>query len=53
MQTLFESTGENPEKYGLPVLDDKRKSSCSISNATLGPCSRKGRFLLPNPIPLH
>lgn len=47
MQSLFDSSDVSPEKFGLPILDKKKKTSCSISDAALGPCSRKGTPLDP------
>ncbi|KAL6918990.1 hypothetical protein FSHL1_002971 [Fusarium sambucinum] len=44
LESTIEGTQENPEKYGLPVLDDKEKPKCSISDPNLGPCSRKEFF---------
>ncbi|RGP63530.1 beta-lactamaselike 1 [Fusarium sporotrichioides] len=44
LESLFETSHDDPEKYGLPVLGKKEKTKCIISDPSLGPCSRKEFF---------
>ncbi|EXK26179.1 hypothetical protein FOMG_17222 [Fusarium oxysporum f. sp. melonis 26406] len=44
MSSVIESTNQNPELYGLPILNKKEKPHCSVSDPSLRPCSRKEFF---------
>ncbi|KAF4439596.1 beta-lactamase-like 1 [Fusarium acutatum] len=44
MSSIIESTHQNPELYGLPILNKKEKPHCSVSDPSLRPCSRKEFF---------
>ncbi|KAK2933492.1 Beta-lactamase/transpeptidase-like [Fusarium oxysporum f. sp. vasinfectum] len=44
ISSVIESTNQNPELYGLPILNKKEKPHCSVSDPSLRPCSRKEFF---------
>ncbi|KAL9570375.1 hypothetical protein ACKAV7_005486 [Fusarium commune] len=44
MSSVIESTNQSPELYGLPILDNKEKPHCSVSDSSLRPCSRQEFF---------
>ncbi|WZH47161.1 beta-lactamase/transpeptidase-like protein [Fusarium acuminatum] len=44
LESNLESSHEDPEKYGLPILGKKDSPKCSIAEPALGPCSRKQFF---------
>ncbi|KAF4951283.1 hypothetical protein FGADI_7596 [Fusarium gaditjirri] len=44
MTSVIESTNQNPELYGFPILDKKEKLQCCVSDPSLRPCSRKEFF---------
>ncbi|RBQ78067.1 hypothetical protein FVER14953_03457 [Fusarium verticillioides] len=44
MSSVIESTHQNPELYGLPILSKKEKPQCSVSDPSLKPCSRNEFF---------
>lgn len=46
LESNFESTHEDPEKYGLPLLGKNNSPKCSIAEPALGPCSRKRMLII-------
>ncbi|KAF5642049.1 beta-lactamase-like 1 [Fusarium sp. NRRL 52700] len=44
MSSVLESTNQNPELYGLPILSKKEKPNCGVDGPPLRPCSRKEFF---------
>ncbi|KAF5675557.1 beta-lactamase-like 1 [Fusarium heterosporum] len=44
LESLLETAHIDPGTWGLPILDDKERPRCSISDPALGPCSRKAFF---------
>jgi hypothetical protein len=46
LESNLESSHEDPEKYGLPILGKKDSPKCSIAEPALGPCSRKRMLII-------
>ncbi|KAF5684978.1 beta-lactamase-like 1 [Fusarium denticulatum] len=44
MSSFIESTLQNPELYGPPILSKNERPQCSVSDPSLKPCSRKEFF---------
>ncbi|KAF4995730.1 hypothetical protein FGRMN_4937 [Fusarium graminum] len=55
LESLLESAHIDPGTWGLPILTNKEKPKCGISDPALGPCSRKVFFqgiTAPNSFPI-